>query len=422
MTKRTSLRWLALLAVFVLLVAACGDDDDAATPTTGAPTTAAPATTAAPTTEAPKAAVRVPAINQQDGVFSFPEVTTAVEAIFGWYNANGGLDGHPLELDLCTSGDDPESTQRCAQAFANDDDVEYVFPMATPNSAVMYEVLGTAGIPLIGGLEWDIPDALPEGFYSADPGLLAMADVLVNYMVDDLAMTNVAVVTQDSDLGQGTVDFIGFLLESAGAAVQPIFYDIGSADYLPAFAAVDLDAIDGLLFLAQDPSECGPGAQALDQLGFDKPVTGGDQCAQPAFVETGLMENWYFVVTMSGLIEGDPGRELILGIFEQHDGPDITGFVGAVSLQTFWLIEVLEAAYEAGGIDGLTSDGILAAAEGWSGSLTLGPETLDCPGTPPFLSVCNPAARMTKLVGGKFESASDWRLVDLEPYAALLEG
>ena len=127
----TRFRWLALVLALMLVVAACGgDDDDAAT-------TDAPETTAAPeTTEPAKEAIRIPAINQQDGVVAWPEVTSATEAILAWYNAQGGIDGHPLELDLCTAGDDPESTQRCAQQWANDDDATFVYPMAIPNSAM----------------------------------------------------------------------------------------------------------------------------------------------------------------------------------------------------------------------------------------------------------------------------------------------
>ena len=144
-------RWLALLVVFMLVVAACSDDsgDTTTTASETGETTAA--------TEAPKAPITVAAINQQDGVVAWPEMISAANAILDWYNAQGGIDGHPIELNLCTAGDEPESTQSCSQKFANDDAAEFVFPMSIPNSDAMFQVLVAAPKPMIGHLGHSLP-------------------------------------------------------------------------------------------------------------------------------------------------------------------------------------------------------------------------------------------------------------------------
>ena len=410
-------RWMALLLALVMVMAACGGDDDEAA-TTEAPET----TAAAETTEPAKEPIRIPAINQQDGVVAWPEVTSATEAILAWYNANGGLDGHPLELDLCTAGDEPESTQACAQQFANDDTVEYVFPMAVPNSAVMFEALGAAEKPMVGHLLWDIPDSVQPDLYSADPGVLPIATVLMEYLVNDLGLSNIGIVTTDSPFGRDTADFIAFLLDGYGATTEAVFYDEGTADYLPAFASVDLEGLDAILFLPFTLAECVPAAEALNTLGWEKTTISTDFCAAQEFVASGQFEGWYYAMPSSALIDGTPDRDLVVSIFEEYgDGVQVDGFAVNGALMTFWLIEVLEDAYASAGSEAISGDNIRAAAEAWSGQLTTGPDTVNCPGAGGFSATCNSAALVMLLQEGIFVDQTGWRLIDMNVYAPLLE-
>jgi len=427
-------RWLAVFAAFALVVAACGDDD--ATETTAAPqttaaattvaettATTAAATTVAETTEAPKAPITIYGINQQDGVVAWPENATAVNAILAWYNAQGGIDGHPLVLDLCTAGDDPESTQACAQQYANDDAVTWVFPMAIPNSDAMFQVLNEAGKPMVGHALWDIPDSVQPDLYSADPGVLPMATVLMEYLVVDLGMESIGIVTTDSPFGRDTADFIGFLLGEYGATTQAVFYGEGTADYLPAFAAIDLDAVDALMFLPFTLAECTPAAEALTTLGWEKPIIATDFCAAESFAESGIFEDWLYVNPTSALVDGDPDRDLLVDIFAEYgNGVKADGWVVNTALMTFWAIEVLEDAYVLAGSEDIGAEHIRQAAEAWSGHLTLGPDTLDCPGAGGFSATCNSAALITVLQDGKFVDQTGWRFVDMSVYAPLLEG
>jgi branched-chain amino acid transport system substrate-binding protein len=415
--------WLAIVASLALLAGACSDDGDGDTTTTaaaaGETTTTAEATTTAP----PKAPITVAAINQQDGVVAWPEVTSAANAIIDWYNAQGGIDGHPIELNLCTAGDEPESTQACAQQFANDDNVEYVFPMAVPSSDAMFQVIGASGKPMVGHLLWDIPDSIQTDLYSADPGVLPGATVIMEHLVLDLGLQSIAIVTTDSPFGRDTADLIGFLLGEYGATTQAVFYDEGTADYLPAFASVDLESVDAVLFLPFTLAECVPAAEALNTLGWDKTTISTDFCAAETFVESGLFEGWLFANPTTALIDGDPDRELLISIFEEYgDGVKVDGFAVNGALMTFWLIEVLEDAYALAGSEVITGDNIRAAAEAWSGHLTIGPDTLDCPGVDPFVAVCNPNYLIMLLQDGKFVEEVPFQVVDLSVYAPLLEG
>jgi hypothetical protein len=287
----------------------------------------------------------------------------------------------------------------------------------------MFSVLSEAGKPMVGHNLWDIPDAIQPDLYSTDPGTLPMATVLMEYLVFDLGMESIAIVTTDSPFGRDTVDFLGFLLGEYGAESQGVFYDEGTADYLPAFAAVDLATVDGLIFLPFTVGECGPASDALAALGWDKPIIASDFCSAEAYAETGQTEGWLFILGTDALIEGAADRQLLLDIFEGFDGPaSIDGFVAPMSMHTFFVIEVLEDAYAlAGSAEAITSDHIRQAATEWSGHLTLGPDTMTCPGPEPFVAVCNSAAKVALQEGGVFIDLTGWRIVDMALYAPLLE-
>ena len=131
-----------------------------------------------------------------------------------------------------------------------------------------------------------------------------------------------------------------------------------------------------------------------------------------------------FVLGTDALIEGAADRQLLLDIFEEFDGPaSIDGFVAPMSMHTFFVIEVLEDAYAlAGSAEAITADHIRQAATEWSGHLTLGPDTMTCPGPEPFVAVCNSAAKIALQEGGVFTDLTGWRIVDMALYAPLLEG
>lgn len=411
-------RWLAVFAVFALLVAACSSSDDSSGDTS------ATETTAATTTVAAKDPIRVPAINQEDGVTAWPDEGLAVKAIFDWYNAQGGLDGHPLELDLCTTGDDPESTQGCAQAVANDDTATFVHSIMVPNSATLFDVMANADKPILAHNQFDIPDALQPDVYASDPGLLPMATTLMLYTLEELGLRNIGIVVSDDEVGRGTGEFLGFLVEEYGGTPATITYDSSVADLLPVFSAADLDAIDGIIFVPTSVEDCGPASQALKSLEFDKPILGGDACTAQTYVDSGNIDGWIFVVGTTLLIDGDAGRDQTIAIFDEFGGPPIGGLVAPASMGAYLVIDVLEAAYAAAGndINAMTEQVIRDAALAYTGPLTLGPDVFSCPGTDPFVGLCNTSATVVQLEGDTFNLLTDWYVVDVEPYAALLEG
>jgi branched-chain amino acid transport system substrate-binding protein len=118
---------VALLAVFTLSAAACGDDDDAdTTEATTAGTEAStsestPVATEAPTSEPsgeaptgdPIKVMTVTTLNAAGPVY--PNIANTADAYATYINARGGIAGRPLEVTVCDEQFDPAIATTCAR-------------------------------------------------------------------------------------------------------------------------------------------------------------------------------------------------------------------------------------------------------------------------------------------------------------------
>lgn len=443
-----SRRWLiAVCAIAALAAAACGGDDSddgggatTATATTAPPATEAPGqpdqepdepsapdTTAAPAptqlAEEAKPPIKMAVINQEDGLYAWPEVSENTRIFVDWINANGGIGGHMLEMDLCTSGDEPESAQACAQRFANDDSAEFVYIANVLNSAPVYEVLGPKGAnkPMIGQMLWEVVDSLQPGLYSTDPGLLPLAYEVIRFAVEEDGAQNLAVLVDDSDVGEETLAVIDFFLSGlGGTTLTPVKISVGQADFLPAMTLAGVENSDGLALLIGESAACQTTRDALEALGLgDVPVYVGDWCIGEEFRAAGTAEGWRVVTGGRGALTDDPQAQMVRDIYEEAGAEPPFGLAFAATMNMDFLRQVLELAVErAGGVP--SGADIAAAAEEWSGSILLGPDTMDCPGKGIWASTCNSAAIVITLQDGEYVALEDFQLIDVALFDPLL--
>jgi|GEM_PF-3037534 branched-chain amino acid transport system substrate-binding protein len=429
---------IVILSVLALVATACSSDDDAAPAAGAVATTAAPAATEAPeattATEAPEATtapeaaaldpIKFAVINMEDGLYAFPESSGAVQILADHYNAQGGIGGHLIELEVCTAGDDPESAQACALRFANDDAVQFVFLAAVLNSAPVFEVLGPDGAdkPLLGHLLWDVPDSLQPGLYSMDPGLLPMAYEVIRYAVEVDGVTNLAVLVDDSDIGEATLAVVDFFLAGlGGATMTPVSISPGQADYLPAMAAAGVDKADGLALLIAESAACQTTRDALEALGQgDVRAYVGDWCTGEDFRVNGTAEGWRIVVGQNGVLTDDPEAQELRDIYAAAGADAPYGVAFATATNMDFARQVLELAVESAGGVPSTAD-IHAAAVAWDGhDLFLGPDTASCPGQGAWVSTCNSAARVITLENGAWVPLADFNVIDVAIFDPLL--
>jgi branched-chain amino acid transport system substrate-binding protein len=169
-TTSSRRRLLAVSVVAALALAACGsgDDDSAgdsatteASATTAAETPATtaadtPATTAADTpattvaeAAADKSPVLIGATVDLTGVTGRPEIGKVIEAWAAFVNENGGINGHPVELDIQDTKGDAAAAQAQTEELLAKNPVLFLLESSGTETA-QGETLAASGVPVMG--------------------------------------------------------------------------------------------------------------------------------------------------------------------------------------------------------------------------------------------------------------------------------
>lgn len=99
----------------------------------------------------------------------YPEMQVGISSAVDAINASGGINGHPLKLDICNDQDDPNVAQSCAQQAVANHDVAVVTGNDS-NSQSVIPTLQQAGIPFVGDITNSIYDATSPISFPAAPG------------------------------------------------------------------------------------------------------------------------------------------------------------------------------------------------------------------------------------------------------------
>jgi branched-chain amino acid transport system substrate-binding protein len=250
---KTTMRWrlLALVGVFALVAASCGDDDEAGDTTTAAPvdTTAAPVdTTAAPvdTTAAPVDTTAAPA--EGDGVlrvgtllpetgdlaFLGPPEFAGADLAALEINDAGGVLGAPIELIQGDSGDTNTdiANQTTDQHLAAGVDAIVGAASSGVSFTVIDKITGANVIHFSpANTSPDFTEYPDNGLYfRTAPSDVLQGRVLADAIVDDLS-ANVVILTRQDPYGEGLLQFTSGPLQEAGVAVTEIVYDPSAAEF-----------------------------------------------------------------------------------------------------------------------------------------------------------------------------------------------
>ena len=437
---RRRLTSIAALGVVASLAAvSCGGDDDTTTP---AETTSATETTSAstsieattptsaasgdttPTTEAGAAdpalsPVKVGFISQENELVAFPEMSAGASAAEAYINAElAGVDGHPLQVEVCTTGDTPESAVACAQQFVNDDDTKLVI-VGTFNSAPAWQVLIEGGKPVF-TLANDLGDQLTPGVVAFDPGSLALATAIDEFAAVDLGLTSAAVLyVDDPTYEKDILPVVVAVGESFGFDMSnTVPVGIGGDATAPVTAALgsDPESIGAIV----DTSQCAAVGAALDSLGSEVPVFSSDLCATQAIIESGALEGWYMPVASDILVSPEDGGDAELDrIISTYGSNDVRAGLGGWALGN--VIIARDVLTQAGGADA-TSESILAVLDGYSNDGVPGLAPASCPGPGSLVGGCLLSPMIIQIVDGKAVVARDFAEIDTTTIEALLAG
>lgn len=184
----------------------------------------------------------------------------------------GGINGHPIELDGCETGNTPSGGTTCGVQMI-DDDVAAVLVTTSAQDAAVFTALGDSGIPYV-----TFTTAAQEILLT--PG----ASVFTNpfgqigapaLIAQDEGVDSVAEVIIDVPAATGPI----------GSIAEPIFADLGMgfslvpiaasvADHTPQIQQAISDGA-GMFVVVGSEDFIANSLRAIDQLGFDGPVLVG---------------------------------------------------------------------------------------------------------------------------------------------------
>ncbi len=279
-------RWLATSAVGVLglLLAACGGAS-AASPAELAKN---PELTGKP--------VVIGVQTPHNGPSAYPQSTYGAQAAAYYINHElGGINGRPLQLDVCKGDGSPETAINCANGFVASD-IPVLFDAYDGTSiGPMVPVMQSANIPIVGllagqGVAESQP--LPTAFYFSGPletSALGMVTIL-----DKLGKQNAVLAVTEAPSSHTYVnELVKPMGEKLGVDVTAIYTEVTDINFTT-LAATELSKnpdVAGLIALPEDG--CTDLIEALRQQGYEGTIFAGS-CSQfvselPSEMSTGAI-------------------------------------------------------------------------------------------------------------------------------------
>jgi branched-chain amino acid transport system substrate-binding protein len=270
----------AFLTVLALILAACG-----ATAPAAAPQPAQPAAGQATAGEPIYIGVSGPLTGQnaQYGAQWKKGFDLALEEV----NAQGGINGRPLEYIFEDSQSDPKQSVAVAQKFVNDSRIVIELgDFASPASMAASPIYERAGLVQFGFTN-SHPDFTKGGQYMWSNSISQSdnAPILADYAVKDLGLKRLAVLYLNTDWGRTTTDLFVKAAEERGAEV------VASEGYLPeekdfrsTLTRVREANPDGLILV----SYYADGALITQQVrttGLTQPIVASGSIYSPKFLE-----------------------------------------------------------------------------------------------------------------------------------------
>ncbi|MGY1810969.1 ABC transporter substrate-binding protein [Blastococcus sp. SYSU D00669] len=206
------------------------------------------------------------------GPVAYPQNTYGAEAA-EWYinNELGGIDGRPVELDICSGDGTPETGVACANHFVTED-IPVVFDAYDGTSVgAMVPILSEAGIPIVGTLAGQgVAESAPYGTAYYFSGPLETSALGMVTALDNAGASTAALAVTDAPSSHGYVDnLVKPLGEQLGVEVNGVYTTVDNLNY-QVLAQTELASDPDVAGIIALPEEACTGLiQALKQAGFE---------------------------------------------------------------------------------------------------------------------------------------------------------
>lgn len=378
-----------LLGLSVFVLAACGEDDDAAS-------TAAPTATAKgdPATGSPVTLGLLDIGNQ-------PEFSDGVKTAVEYLNEEGGgLAGHRIELHSCRAGDGPQQSISCANEFVREDAVAVIIGEDLSGDSA-FPVYERAKLPVISGRPNTNQFLVNPVAISLGPGPVGTLAALGEYASTNFNAENA--ITLSAPAPEDVLDqLVAGPLKAAGIEdTQYVFYDPEKPNFDTTAAAAASKEPDMVLVDNLGNRQCGPMMRALKSAGGDFKVF-HVACGSQAVLDAvgSLADGQIFYGPLDSVTGADtPDVDLyeqILATYGSSDSGDGLDAATAVS-SVITLARVLDEQE----VEAVTGASILSAFDGAQGvNVFMGPP-VECGAAKAFPRLCALGVRFFTVEDGE---------------------
>lgn len=273
-------RLLAVVATLALLAVSCSDDGDDGSGGGGED---------AQDREMPSGEpIVVGFMSLEDSaIASFPESRESAQAAVDYINYElGGVDGRPIELEVCVSSGSPEESEACANQILEADPV-VVTGGADLGTDVSLPIYAAAGVSLAGTAPVGLAEYTADNAYLFVGGTLAEFGAQVPFIDETLEAQKVAILHADIPQGALAAQTFGRdLLEKVGITDVTLVPEDQNATDFTASLSVAAEGDPDVIMVMLAGQACAGIMQAAQSLGIEAAMTYSGGCTDQSILET----------------------------------------------------------------------------------------------------------------------------------------
>lgn len=348
-------------------------------------------------------------INQENtAAGSYPELSQAVQAGVEFINTElGGVDGRPIEVDVCNTEFSAEGSTSCGQRFVESEAPAVLGGIDVFGNGI--ETLADNGIPYIGGIPISFQSVKSPNSFQWSGGTWGAAVAFSWYAAEELDAEKVSIVYGDFGSITHSAEEAERVLTSRGVDAQLVPYPIMATDISSALNAAAATEPDALLILAAD-SGCKAGFDGVSSLDIDAATFFVGACAAPTITnEVGTKKTDGAIFNVEGPVGAKPPNPdfvLYSAVIEKYgDGLDPVG-AGTVSFRSLMNLYVI-----LDDLDGdITPETITEALQAQvdAPSFSGHPYTCDGKQYPGLPAMCSPQQILAQMEDGTLSQLGDW--------------
>ena len=360
-------------------------------------------------TKATGTPIKLGMINQENTpAGSFPELSKAVQAAVDFVNEQlNGVDGHPLQVEVCNTKFSAEGSTACGQQF-----VEEKVPAVLGGIDVFgnaNDVLDQNGIPFIGGIPVSTQSVTSPNSFQWSGGTWGAMVGFADHAIRAKAK-NVAIVYSEFGSITDSAKYGERVLKDHGVQVELVPFPILSTDISAPLQAAAANKPDAIVVLAADTS-CKGAFDGLEAQQIKATAYFTGACASPTIIDPlAEAETNGAIFNVEGPIVRDnpaPDPTLYNAVITQYGkGLDPVG-AGTVSFRSFMnLYSVLREV----GADKLSPDTIRKAlrAKRNAPSFMGHPYTCDGKQFKGLPAMCSPQQILARMNHKQLDQVGTW--------------